>query len=408
MNLYQKLCNEIKKHGTFWNYYGDRFEDVLKSERTAREFIYNYFKKGSKSYILSEWSSCSNEDMQVRNMHTVNVFFIGAMLQRMVDERILIKSKVSSGYPFSYIWYLLCLAHDLGYVYENYSEVYLGLSNAFFYRPCYMTKQSIKIMPRSAWYRDHGIDIPYSVSRNVGRGKGLYNGNRVCRVNGVIEYSNGTIIKEPRYTAKLINNYFYYRLYEMKTLDHGIIGADELFSKLIINYIREYRVVASQASFTGTFREFYNEKGLHFSSEQFSIFEYIAECVAAHNIYKAENNEHNKEIYVKYSLDCLLPEKFEKISYKDDPLLFILCVADTIEPSKRFPNFDNIELLSKISVDYDVDSNSLCVEIDKELYDSFAGKQYMCNIQKLEEWCEIKVIVRERKMSDEEFEDLAP
>ena len=43
-----------------------------------------------------------------------------------------------------------------------------------------------------------------------------------------------------------------------------------------------------------------------------------------------------KAKYVDYSLNCLLPDRFRLISYKDNPLLFILCVADTVEPSKRF------------------------------------------------------------------------
>lgn len=29
-----------------------------------------------------------------------------------------------------------------------------------------------------------------------------------------------------------------------------------------------------------------------------------------------------------HSLNCLLPDKFQFISYKDNPLLFILCVGD--------------------------------------------------------------------------------
>ena len=59
---------------------------------------------------------------------------------------------------------------------------------------------------------------------------------------------------------------------------------------------------------------------------------YIADCIAAHNMYKAEDNDCCKEMYKYYSLNCLLPDKFQRISYRDNPLLFILCVADTIEP----------------------------------------------------------------------------
>ena len=45
----------------------------------------------------------------MRNLHTVNVFFIGVYLQRKIDKNLKIKSRSSENYKFSYIWYLLCL-----------------------------------------------------------------------------------------------------------------------------------------------------------------------------------------------------------------------------------------------------------------------------------------------------------
>lgn len=69
----------------------------------------------------------------------------------------------------------------------------------------------------------------------------------------------------------------------------------------------------------------------------------MADCIASHNMYMTDDNEGRIAKYMDYSLNCLLPDKFEPISYKDNPLLFILCVADTIEPSKRFMNYHNEE-----------------------------------------------------------------
>ena len=48
MTLYQKLRNEMENHRGFWNYYGVNFDDVFRDEGVARDFIYNYFKGGSK------------------------------------------------------------------------------------------------------------------------------------------------------------------------------------------------------------------------------------------------------------------------------------------------------------------------------------------------------------------------
>lgn len=398
MTLYQKLRNEMENHRGFWNYYGVNFEDVFQDEGVARDFIYNYFKGGSKLYALDTWTNSMNEYLQMRNVHTVNVFFIGAYLQRIIDENIAIKSEVSSHYPFSYIWYLLCLAHDFGYVYENYSKVYLELPSKPHYRRCYhKSMRGPRFLTRKCWYQEHGIDIAYLHPSFGARSNiAYYNRNATGKVGSSIEYNNGTIIKEPRYSYETKNNYFYYRLQAMSKLDHGIVGADEFFSRLVANYVKEYRVMAAEDFFRESIYEFHNQRGLHFCSEQIKLFAYIADCIASHNMYKADDNENCIAKYMEYSLNCLLPDKFQPISYEDNPLLFILCVADTIEPSKRFTNYCNEDVLQLISIDYNVNTNSLYVKVDEELYNSDAGHKYVSDIKKLKEWCDIKTTVTKK------------
>lgn len=395
MTLYQKLRNEMQNHREFWNYYGVNFDDVFQDEGVARDFIYNYFKGGSKLYALDSWANSMNEYIQIRNVHTVNVFFIGAFLQRIIDENIAIKSEVSSHYPFSYIWYLLCLAHDFGYVYEKYSKAYLELPEKQYYRRyCRRGMYAPEFCTRRRWYKEHGIDITYLCPPFGERSNfSYYKRNAVQRLGCNIEYNNGTIIEKPRYSVKTKNNYFYYRLYEMGALDHGIVGADEFFSRLLVNYVKEYRGMAAGDNFRESIYEFYNERGLHFCSEQLKLFAYIADCIASHNMYKADDNEICKAKYRDYSLECLLSDKFKRISYKDNPLLFILCVADTIEPGKKFRNYRNEEVLNLISIEYSVSDNSLYVVVDKELYDSDAGREYVLGIEQLEEWCDIRTSV---------------
>lgn len=399
MTLYQKLRNEMENHRGFWNYYDVNFEDVFQDEGVARDFIYNYFKGGSKLYALDTWANSMNEYLQMRNVHTVNVFFIGAYLQRIIDEHIAIKSEVSSHYPFSYIWYLLCLAHDFGYVYENYSKVYLELPSRLHYRRCYQKSiRGPRFWTRKCWYQEHGIDIAYLHPSFGARSNiAYYNRSAIGKLESAIEYNNGTIIKAPRYSGETKNNYFYYRLQEMGKLDHGIIGADEFFSRLVVNYVKEYRVMAAGDFFRESIYEFHNERGLHFCSEQLKLFAYIADCIASHNMYKADDNEICKTVYKDYFLDCLLPDRFQPISYKDNPLLFILCVADTIEPSKKFPDYRNEDVLNLISIEYSLNDNFLYVEIDEELYDSEAGREYVSGIEKLKEWCDIGINVASKR-----------
>lgn len=403
MTLYQKLRNEMENHRGFWNYYDVNFEDVFQDEGVARDFIYNYFKGGSKLYALDTWANSMNEYLQMRNVHTVNVFFIGAYLQRIIDEHIAIKSEVSSHYPFSYIWYLLCLAHDFGYVYENYSKAYLELLSKRHYCRCYHKPIHVpKFWTRKRWYQEHGIDIaylhpPFGARSNIA----YYNRSATGKFGSAIEYNNGTIIKTPRYSGETKNNYFYYRLQEMSKLDHGIVGADEFFTRLVVNYVKEYRVMAARDFFRESIYEFHNERGLHFCSEQLKLFAYIADCIASHNMYKADDNEICKTVYKDYFLECLLPDRFQPISYKDNPLLFILCVADTIEPSKKFPDYRNEDVLNLISIEYSLSDNFLYVEIDEKLYDSEAGHRYVSDIEGLEEWCDININVILKNFSED-------
>ena len=87
-----------------------------------------------------------------------------------------------------------------------------------------------------------------------------------------------------------------------------------------------------------------------------------------------------------------MPNDFKRISYRKNPLLFILCVADTLEPSKRFldekngTRYTNRDLLQKISIDYNKVKNEVTVYISKELFDSDEGRKYKNDIETMEKW----------------------
>ena len=103
----------------------------------------------------------------------------------------------------------------------------------------------------------------------------------------------------------------------------------------------------------------------------------------------ADDNESCIAKYMDYSLNCLVPDEFEAISYKNNPLLFILCVADTIEPSKRFSQYSNEEILSLISIDYNKNTNILDIEIAEKLYNCPECLKYRSDILELSKWCDI-------------------
>ena len=403
MTLYQRLQNELSNHREFWNYYGMDAKEVLQSGKVARKFISDYFARGSKHYVLDSQTDCENKYINTRNVHTVNVFFIGAFLQRKIDEYLAIKSDVTSDYPFSYLWYLLCLAHDFGYKYEKHSKAYLNIParRNYLRHNDFFTECNSRFEPRENWYKEHGMNILYINPPYGDRSRWRYVIPREMQEqNENIAFNNGTIINRPRYSRTTINNYFHYRLNEMKTLDHGIVGADDFFSRLFINYVSEYTKMANRSKTKVDFSNFHNERGLHFCSEQFKIFAYLADCISSHNIYKAGDDAASETKYQKYGLNCLVGDKFKHISYRDNPLLFILCVADTIEPSKRFPHYSNARLLNLISIDCNVDTNTLFIELDESLYNSPAGRKYVASIEGLNDWCDIEATVAAVRFSD--------
>ena len=91
MNLLERLKRE--RHPDFYNYYKHDLGEPFSSLEDAKEFIYKYFASGSPKHILNEWENSEDKEVSFRNGHTVNVFFIGGMLQRMIDSDIKIFSE---------------------------------------------------------------------------------------------------------------------------------------------------------------------------------------------------------------------------------------------------------------------------------------------------------------------------
>ena len=128
MNLYEQIQHELDSKS--WNYYNMKVGDVLKNTKKSRDFIARYFCEGDKKLVIDSWQRDISKTMLDRSVHTVNVFFIGIILQKIIDPSIAIISERrdedrehkehKEHYPFSYIWYLVCLAHDMGYTYDYF------------------------------------------------------------------------------------------------------------------------------------------------------------------------------------------------------------------------------------------------------------------------------------------------
>lgn len=397
MNLRMMLLKFFEQYPDFWNYYNRTNGEIR--EQDARQFIATYFEYASKQSIVADWLQLKDCNDSMRYQHSVIAFFIGSMIQKEMDENLYIRSEeLIDGkyihYSFSYLWFLTCLGHDIGYQVERYSEnniynIVKEYENVFHKKNGFFSTRNVySCLPTS---------LKIVPSRGRGRNnirKGEYNfldmecwRNQVCATKCYdknIVYSNYTAISRRWYSLETQDKYFEMRFFEDGLIDHGITGADYLHEKLLDNYKR-----AAENRVSGTYKNFKDENGKHFSIEQWRIFQYICDCIAAHNIHSSGAEIDRKMQYKKYGLRYLWAENFRKISYKEDPLLFILCIADTLEPTKRFENND--QALDKIIIDYKKECNTLYVHVDYDLGTKKQREHYIKGLQSLVDWVDINV-----------------
>lgn len=396
--------HEFLNNYEFWNYYHSDMVNPFVDEEAARDFILGYFQSACKGNVTYEWERFEEVDLHFRDTHVIYVFFIGAILQYMIDPRLEIESNISpynDGYKFSYLWFLTCLAHDLGYIYE-YKDIKREIEEmqelCNYYAQNWRVSRFYDVRRRvyNRFFpniRRISPSIPLNFNmcydkRKWRRENKNYNFcGRTCKGN--LQFNNGTKISQCWYTYDLKERYFRYRLLKSGKLDHGIVGADKFFSDMVKMYWKNFEEDLEY----GTFECFQNTKFRTFSCEQFKVWAYIADCIASHNIFQAEDNENDRKLYEEYELQELLRENYVSISYNKNPLLFILCVADTLEPTKKFRNMDACEIFENMELDYDTVDNRIYLKISKALTEEIGYKDYIKGVNELREWCDIEVEV---------------
>ena len=330
INLYEQIVN-LYNCVSEWNYYDANFEKPFGINK-ARRFIEQYFEKGAKRGVVLPFIDKIDP---MRYVHTISVFFIGILIKRKLCPNLAIRSEVDTDYEFSYLWFLVCLFHDMGYAIENdwrYKFVYKKDTDE--YKNKYKRKMCFPKLKRDI-YEDLGV---------------LYGAPTKYRKNGIFQrrdkkdctnefdsiiFNNGIKVCESTYGRGTVFKYLEYckTTDEIRHYDHGIVGGLWLYDKLIKNYYKAYWKEKEKRTDVD-FDNFYVDGHLHFFTEQKMIFAYLADCIIAHNMWSASLDK--IDMYKKYGLDKLIPPEFEKITFEKNPILFILAVADTIDPIKLF------------------------------------------------------------------------
>lgn len=334
-NLYQTMSDYFKNNPIDWNYYLNELE-LPKNINDARNFIKDFFAYGGKSYLIHD---IIQECEPLRINHTLSVFFIGLLIKNSsYHELNIIDDNQNEIFEFNYLWFLVSLFHDMGYVQEEdwkYKFEYRKKSNDFkiIMKNHDFPINSFRIYHNYNAYYDLGIiyPAPCYFKTNPIMPYRIANSKNNPRPNNRIIFNNRTIITRSMYPRSTVFNYLEYcKMNEdINHYDHGIVGGLWLYDSLVKNYYLSYISLNNPRI---DFNDFY-VNDLHFNTNQFSIFAYLADCIISHNMWFATDDE-TIELYEKCGLEQLIPPHAQPIQFDNNPLLFILALADTLEPIK--------------------------------------------------------------------------
>ena len=164
------------------------------------------------------------------------------------------------------------------------------------------------------------------------------------------------------------------------------------YDRIIKNYVLSY--LANSDMYKSDNLSHFIYKDRVFRQEQLPVFAYIADCIMAHNIWM-ETEKYSNE-YREYMLDELMKDTFRKITYEENPILYILCIADTLEPLKAYTEIPKEKILNSLDIDYtpklkQIKFSTLSTDIDINVLYKKA--------KDLEEWTSVKC----NRVSDTSF-----
>lgn len=355
MKTFFDLYNSISRDNSLYNYYDKNLElkDAFANKEQANSFIINYFQNGEKDICKFKKNNPRLKGMfeaDARNIHTVSVFTLGIAIALKMEHRI-------SGDEL-FIWFLMCLFHDIGYKLENNTD------------------------------EDENLRTLETLD-NFLRHFNIQNDNNIFG-----KYREKETLCRNYY---ICGNYYKYRKKIHHKIDHGIAGGILLYKMLVENY---NSIIKSSEYNTDTCEY----KGLKFSEENSDDYKKAAIGIIRHNMWYANKSDDCKT-YHEYGLDDLISEPQNKICYTDDRLLFLLCLADTIEPLKRFRNLGTNEeineILRQICMDIENINNqkNSKITITIQVSDELENKDKLIeNCRSLDSWMNVKTTQEDNKV----------
>src|SRR5665647_873156 len=227
MNLYEKMQQCYAEEYRDWNYYGQPFINPFEDKIINLDFIHDYFNYGGKSMVISELINIMDP---MRHSHTISSFFIGMLIKQQICPNLRIVNSPSNEFEFSYLWFIVCLFHDMGYAQERdclYKYNYENVSREYSRQYRWIIHPAYNVNRHE--YSDLGIIFPapskFYMMSLFGTKSAYF--TRTDESNGCgIRFNNGIEIKKSRYSRNTVLNYLEYckMAPDIKHYDHGIVG----------------------------------------------------------------------------------------------------------------------------------------------------------------------------------------
>lgn len=307
METYIDLLKRYYSKPEKWKYKdsGEFDMDVFECNKSdeCKHFIITFFedaKKADNNQLLKDIDNLTED----RQRHIVYTFLLGIALyneckyvKNLIDKEISIYKEALHNHKnhFAFVWFLICLFHDLAYPIEE---------------------------------------------KNAANNFCCFDELR----NKVKNYELKKLVGVPEYYQGMISKYFDYKrkIYKSHSCDHGICAGVFLYHDMCA--IREHLLKVIKAGVKK-----------YWQPDLIAVYQFAASIVSCHNIYIQPKNEDIPK-YQHCGMSQLIHEKGERpIRLSDYPTFFLFCLVDTIEPTKRGNNETNFNLeCSNNSISFEI------------------------------------------------------